>query len=246
MPNVQDIIERQLRRWELEKSVRVLQPDAPRAPTLMQPVITVSRQHGSGGASLAARLAERFQYTLLHRDVVDRICASSGTMRRVVESLDEHVKPQVTSFCESLLGSGYLDASDYARHLLKVIRSIAELGGAVVVGRGANFIVGPERGFHVRVVAPREARVRRIMARDRRSEKDALHDVETSDRERAAFIRKLFGRSIDDAGAYDLVINTGHLPPDVVDRVVALAAQEKLERLRRASEATRQPAGSGA
>ena len=241
MPNVQEIIDRQLRRWELEKSMRVT--EAPVAPRRLQPVITVSRQRGSGGSSIAERLATRFQYTLLDRDLVDRICASAGTIRRVVETLDEHTKPQVTSFCESLIGGGYVDASDYVRHLLEVIRSFSELGGVVVVGRGANFVVGPERGFHVRLVAPLEVRVRRIMERDQLREKAAQHLVESSDHDRETFIRKVYHHDINDPTAYDLIINTGHLTFEVADHVVALAAMEKFDLLRRAMAQETKAAG---
>ena len=242
MRNVQEIIDQQLRRWELEKSMRVI--ERPIARGRQHPVITVSRERGSGGSIVAARVASRFQYTLLDRDIVDRICASTGTIRRVVETLDEHTKPQVTSFVESLLGSGYMDATDYARHLLQVIASFAELGGVVVVGRGANFVVGPDRGFHVRLVAPLEVRVRRIMDRDHLSQRDAQRLVETCDHDREQFIRKLYHRDINDPAGYDLVVNTGRLSAEVTDHVIALAAMEKFDLLRRAAEAAAHAAGT--
>ena len=50
----------------------------------------------------------------------------------------------VTSWFDSILVGNYVDSSDYVRALLKVVHSVAQLGGVVMVGRGANFIVGPE------------------------------------------------------------------------------------------------------
>jgi cytidylate kinase len=232
MPTIESIIDRQLRRWELEKAMRTGHAHEAQQKSPLQPVITVSRQRGSGGSIVAERVAERFHYTLLHRDLIDRICDSSGTVRRIVESLDEHVKPQITSWFESVLGTKYLDRSDYLRHLVETITSIAQLGGVVVVGRGANFIIGPEWGFHVRVVAPREVRAQRLMARDDKPEKVALHEVEASDHERAEFIRKVYTRDIDDPNAYDLVINTAHLPIESATSLVVNAAMDKFERLK--------------
>ena len=160
MSSIDNILDRQVRKWELEKAARPRErgPHDLHGP-LAQPVLTVSRQRGSGGTILASRLAERFGYTLLHRDVIDRICESSGYKRRIVESLDGHARSQLQLWVESVLGGAYVDASDYVRALLEVIYSISQLGGVVVVGRGANFILGHERGFHLRVVAPREVRV---------------------------------------------------------------------------------------
>jgi cytidylate kinase len=235
MPSVHAILERQLRLWELEKTIRAHPEAEPRepGPAPIEPVLSVSRQRGAGGSSLAGRLAARFRYTLLDRDLVDRICSSTGTRRRLVESLDEHLKPQVTAWCEALLGNEYVDASDYMRALVEALGSISGLGGAVVVGRGANFIVGPERGFHVRVVAPHALRVRRIAGRDGIPERDARRHVDLADRERRDFVRRHFARDIDDAEVYDLVINTAHVTLDTATDIVVKAAMEKFEHLRR-------------
>uniref|UniRef100_A0A832MIM3 Cytidylate kinase-like family protein n=1 Tax=Eiseniibacteriota bacterium TaxID=2212470 RepID=A0A832MIM3_UNCEI len=245
MPTMQQILERQLQRWELEKRIRTSAAVEEPAPTRaaagphapVAPLVTVSRQKGAGGSSLAASLAACFRYTLLDRDLLDRICGSTDTRRRLLASLDEHVKPVVTTWVEALLGNEWVDAGDYMRALVETVGSIAALGGAVIVGRGANFIVGPARGFHVRVVAPREVRVARIAARDHVAEKEALRRVETADRDRHEFIRRQFHREIDDAVAYDLVINTGYVDLDTATDLVVKAALEKFERLRPAQTA---------
>lgn len=243
MSSVQAIIERQLRRWEMEKQVREQQParDAPAPPP--QPIVTVSRERGSGGSRVAELVAQRFDYTLLHHDVIDRICNSANLRRSLVESLDEHVKSEITTWCDAMIAQRYTDSSDYVRFLLETIRSLASLGGVVVVGRGANFIVGPAGGFHVRVVAPREQRIQRLVEHDGLTSRQAAHEVEARDRERAEFIRKLHGRDSSDPAAYDLVLNTGSLTLDEAADVVAAAAHLKFERLRvgtaRAATATR-------
>jgi cytidylate kinase len=235
MPSIDSILDRQVRKWEVEKSAQLHEHgprDRPGAPA--QPILTVSRQRGSGGTLLAGRLAERFGYTLLHRDVIDRICESSGYQRRIVESLDGHARSQLQLWVESVLQGTYVDASDYLRALLEVIYSISQLGGVVVVGRGANFILGHDRGFHLRVVAPREVRVRNLAEREGLAERDALREVEKSDRERTEWVRRACRRSIDDPLGYDLVINHLSISMESATSLVAAAAQEKFERLRAA------------
>lgn len=232
MSSIQAIIDRQLRRWELEKSFRLSQAASEPAGPPLQPVITVSRQRGSGGGRIAERLARHFDYTLLHRDVIDRICNSSGTRRHIVESLDEHARSQLAIWCEAMVAQRYTDSNDYVRLLLETIRSVAELGGVVVVGRGANFIVGPDRGLHVRVVAPRETRVRRLAEEGHLTPREAAREVDARDHERAEFIRKVFARDAADPAGYDLVINTGSLDTGEAVAIVAAAAREKFGRLR--------------
>jgi cytidylate kinase len=240
MSSIDSILDRQVRKWELEKAVHPRERGArgqPRMP--IQPVLTISRQRGSGGTLLAERLAQRFGYTLLHRDVIDRICESSGYQRRLVELLDGHARSQVQLWIESVLQGAYLDANDYVRALLEVIYSISQLGGVVVVGRGANFILGHERGFHIRVVAPREVRLRNLAEREGLAGRDALRELEKSDHERTEWIRRVFGRSIDDPLGYDLVINHLSISMESATSLVAAAAQEKFERLRAAGPAGR-------
>ena len=240
MPSIDSILDRQVGKWESEKSAHVLEPGARDRPaTTGQPILTVSRQRGSGGSLLAQQIAERFGLTLLHRDVIDRICESSGYQRRIVESLDGHARSQLQLWVESVLQGAYVDASDYVKHLLEVIYSISQLGGVVVVGRGANFIPGHERGFHIRVVAPLEVRIRNLAEREGLAGRDALREIERSDRERTGWVRKVFGRSIDDPLGYDLVINHASISMESATSLVAAAAQEKLERLRTARKTAR-------
>jgi cytidylate kinase len=237
--SIDGIIDRQLRRWEMERTTaRTLASE--RAPAVLaQPIITFSRQHGSNGAAIAGQLAERFQYTLLHRDIIDRMCQSTGYARRLLEALDERSKSQVTNWFDAMLAGKYVDANDYVHALLKTMYSISQLGGAVVVGRGANFIVGPQGGFHVRVVAPREQRIRNVMARRNSSHKDASLEVDQRDHERAEFIRKLFGHSVDDPLAYDVIVNEAETTPNAILGWLEVAARDKFGRLRPLSMSSR-------
>jgi cytidylate kinase len=238
MPSLQAILDRQLRRWEIEKSVRTSQSgsEPPGAP--QHPVVTVSRERGSGGSRIAELVARRLDYTLLHRDLIDRICNSSGTRRHIVESLDEHTKSHFAVWCDSMLAQRYTDANDYVRLLHETIDSVAELGGVVVIGRGANFIVGPDRGLHVRVVAPREKRIQRLVDHERLNRKEAAREVEARDHERAEFIRRTYGRNVADPSGYDLVVNTGAIPFEDATILIVRAATEKFERIRSTAERT--------
>ncbi len=235
MPSIHSIIDRQLRRWELERDARGAEPRPEEPGTPLHPVITVSRERGSGGSRVAGLVAQRFEYELLDRDVIDRICNSSGIRRSIVESLDEHAKSQIAMWCEAIVQQHYADSSDYVRFLLETIRTLSELGGVVVVGRGANYIVGPGRGLHVRIVAPREDRIQRLVDDEHLTPRMASREVDARDHERSEFVRKLFGRDIENPAGYDLVVNTGCLTFEEAVSLVESAARAKFERLRHAA-----------
>jgi cytidylate kinase len=237
MHSTEALIDRQLRKWEMERSLQRSAKERAEPVPAPQGVITVSRQRGSGGTLLAERLATRFGYTLLHRDLIDRICESTGYKRRLLESLDEHSRNEISVWLESILAGRYLNATDYVRALFETISSVARLGGVVVVGRGANFVIGPKHGFHLRVVAPREVRIQNLVEREGLSEKAAAHEVDVADRERAEFMRKVYGHSIDDPLHYDLVINHLSISVDSAVSLIAAAALEKFDRMRATQEA---------
>lgn len=230
--SIDSIVDRQFRRWEMELSISHQQGARRDSPAIAHPVITVSRQHGSIGSDIAARLAEHFRYTLLHRDIIDRMCQSTDYSRRLLETLDGHAQSQLTNWVTAMLAGRFVDESDYVRALLETVYSIARLGGVVVVGRGSNFIVGLERGFHIRVVAPRETRAEHLMQRSGLSRKDALHEIESIDRHRAEFVRRTFGRSTDDPLAYDVVVNAVSAPAAATAEWLAAASIQKFERMR--------------
>jgi cytidylate kinase len=230
--SIDAIIDRQFRRWELERSIGHRPEPEREGPAGAHPLITVSREHGSVGSAVAASLADRFGYTLLNRDVIDRMCQSTGYSRQLLEALDDRSRSQMATWFDSMVGGLYFDSTDYVRALFTTLYSIARLGGVVVVGRGANFIIGRDRGFHIRVVAPREDRIRAIAERKGVSLRDAAHEVAVRDHERSEFVRRMFHRSADDPLAYDLVINAAGASPRALAEWLAVAARQKFERLR--------------
>ncbi len=230
--SIDSIVDRQFRRWEMESSILRKQGAYRESKLLTHPVITVSRQHGSIGSDIAAMLAERFHYTLLNRDIIDRMCESTDYSRRLLETLDDHAQSQLTTWVQSMLAGRFVDEGDYVRALLKTVYSIARLGGVVVVGRGSNFIVGLEHGFHVRVVAPRERRIEHLVRRTGVTAREALHEIDTTDRHRAEFVRRVFGRSMDDPLGYDVVVNAADGAAESIAGWLAGASLEKFAHMR--------------
>jgi cytidylate kinase len=231
--SIEAIIDRQLRRWEHERRRVQAGAAAPEPGPAMQPIITLSRQHGGRGEEVAARLAERCGYALLDRNMIDRISESTGLTRRLMEALDERSRSEVTGWVEAMVGGGvFLDESDYVAGLFRTVSSLARLGGVVVVGRGANFIVGPESGIHFRLVAPREERIKNLAHGKRLSEAEAAREIDAVDRERDKFIRKAFKRSVDDPLAYDLILNESGRPLETLVGLISHVVEEKIARLR--------------
>jgi len=112
---------------------------------------------------------------------------------------------------------------------MDVIGTIGKHGRAVVVGRGANFILPPDQRFRVRITAPRRFRIQNVARKFNISEDEAKRRVIQTESDRKAFIRKYFNADIADPDNYDLTINTENLSVDHAAQVVAAALERRVE-----------------
>ncbi len=215
MTSIEQIVDRQIRKWEL---LREKSENGEAERELPPPIITVSRKRGSRGSYLARRLAEELDYQLMHKEIIDHIVNSSGMRRRLIESLDEKYRNQIELWLEGIFRGPYSDSSDYFKHLYRAIITLSRLGGVVVVGRGSNFILTIQTGFHMRVVASSAIREQNLMKYEKLSQEEARRQIEVSDSERRDFIKHNFKRDIDDSEYYDLILSTNYI--DIEDAVV--------------------------
>ena len=129
----------------------------------------------------------------------------------------------------------HLWPDQYLQHLMKVVGAIGKHGRSVLVGRGANFILPPERRFRVRVIAPREEMVKRVSEDFRVDLEAARRRVIRTESDRRAFVRRYFYADIADPSHYDLVVNTGAVGLDAAAEAVLGALKRKAVSLERAA-----------
>lgn len=170
--------------------------------------ITISRETGAGGSEIARRLAEELKMDLMGGQIIKRVAENARMSTSVVETLDEKAVSRLDSMINSLFASRHLSPDTYLRHLTWVIGTIGEHGNAIVVGRGANFILPKERTFRIRFIAPKEFRVRHFMKTRNMAEPEAAKYVERRDTDRSGYIRNYFKADASDPTHYDLLVNT--------------------------------------
>jgi cytidylate kinase len=105
--------------------------------------------------------------------------------------------------------------------LRKVLFTVATHGSAIIIGRGANFLLLPEkRSIGLRLIAPLSARVKTVMTEFGLSEESALKQVNQTDSEQRQWVKKHTGADINDPGFYHLIINTALVSPETIVQVV--------------------------
>lgn len=179
------------------------------------PTITISRDPGSGGNVLGQMLADQLEFTLFHQQVIHAMAESSKVSARLLETLDEKGLSLLEDWINSLVDRRHLWPDQYLKHLLKVIGTLGKHGKAVLIGRGANFLLPTERRLALRIVSPRDVRVKNVAREYGISIEESTRRVLRTEGERKAFIRKYFNADIEDPNHYDLIVNTGGISLDV-------------------------------
>jgi cytidylate kinase len=214
MKSVTKIVEEQVNRWQL---LRKEQPKE--IPGIS--VVTLSGEPGSNGRIVALRLAEKRGIDIFDKQIINEMAKSADVRVRLVASLDERGLSMLEDWVSAAVLERHLWPDEYSQHLMKVIGTIGKHGRAVIVGRGANFILPREERFAVRVVAPLKWRVDNISRMFGISTEDARRRATRTESHRRAFIRKYFNADIAWPTHYDLVINCATLSVDDAVKVIS-------------------------
>ena len=214
--SMERLIEEQMQRWQLMHAEKKPARD-------VLPVITISREPGSGGRIVAQKLAAKLNVAVFHQEVLHEMAKRAEVSQQMLATMDERGLSILEDWISSLVYDRHMWPDEYLKHLMNVIGTIGKHGRAVVVGRGANFILPPEQRFRVRITSPRRFRIQNVATKFKVSEDEAKRRVIQTESDRKAFIRKYFNSDIADPDNYDLVINTEHLSLDDATNVIAAA-----------------------
>ena len=171
------------------------------------PVITLSMAPGSTGSVIAEKAAEALGFDYFNRELIEVIAKSADVSPESLEKIERERFSGIQDFVSLLMDEKYLWRGVYLEHLENMVNAIGQRGHAVIVGRGANFILEPSRRLAVRIVAPLAFRIENISKRFDVGEEEAKKRVLHRESRRAAFIKQSFKMDINDPIHYDLILN---------------------------------------
>lgn len=177
-----------------------------------RPVVTLSRDHGSGGREIAQQLAKHLAVPVYDKELMDAVVEQSGANPHLMAQLDEKTRGFWDGWIVSMLsGENVLD-DNYRRHLVKVVLGILNTGnGGVIVGRGAHLVLAQQNVFRVRIIASPEICAGRVAQKHQISQEEARKEVARVNEGRAKFVWDVFKKRLNEPAAFDLTINTDHL-----------------------------------
>ena len=209
----------------------------PECATAVRPFLTISRETGAGATTLAQRLMPlldlRFgsaeqPWMLLDKDLLAHALALHHLPERLAAFLPEDRISEFKAAVGEFVGL-HPPLSLLEEEVMETIRHLAAQGRTVFVGRAAQLITRSlPGGFHLRLVASREARIRRMTALLHCGAAAAAAHIAQNDHARRRFLRTHFDADIDDAHLYDLVINTDRIDASEAAPLVIEALGERL------------------
>jgi cytidylate kinase len=182
-------------------------------------IITIEREYGCGGGEIARLVAKHLGWKVWDQLLTEEIARLANCSKAAVEVREERTDPLYYRLFKSFLRGSYegsinapklnlVDSETILRITRRVVEHAAERGNCVIVGRGSQqFLKNRPDTMRVFLYAPREDKVRRLLARGK-SEQEAEQLVDTVDRERADFIQKYFNVEWPDRSIYHGMVNT--------------------------------------
>jgi cytidylate kinase len=186
--------------------------------------VTISRQTGAGGHTVAEALAQDLNingtlgsdpWAVFDRNLVEKVLEDHYLPSRLARFMPEDRVSEIEDALEEMCGL-HPRSETLVDKMAETILRLAELGNVILIGRGANVVTNRlDYVFHVRLVGSLAKRIEYVQ-REQRIEKEAAREfICLEDRGRRRYLKKYFDREIDDPLLYHLVINTdliGHKP----------------------------------
>jgi cytidylate kinase len=195
--------------WEMQPTPS---PGGPR-------VLTLARQLGAGDTGFAPTLANRLGLRAYDRELLEQEAGRLGVTKEELEKIDEQAPGILQRFRPASLQQRYFEA------LGQLMSELAGRGNVLLVGRGSSrFLRDYPHAYHVRLVAPMDVRVWRVMEHRWLREGPARQLIAASDSQRRQFYENYFGSDWSNPLEYHLTVNTGRLGPAAVD-LIAFGAE---------------------
>lgn len=225
--------------WEGYVLCQLRSPKAEEGKERLRPFITLSRQTGAGGITIGQKLVTYLKehdkeafcpWTLFDQNLIEEVLAEHHFPKEYAQLIPEDRIADTQDMVEEMFG---LHPSRWTlvHKTSETILHLAQLGYAVIVGRGGSVVTRQflQTGLHVRLVGSLERRIQHIQEYYQYSRLQAARFVDKEDLGRRRYLKQNFGKEIDDPLLYDLVINTDFLP---YEEVAELIGEELLRRSR--------------
>lgn len=195
-------------------------------------IITIGREFGSGGHEIGQKLADRLGIPLYDNRLVSMAAEELGVKTEDAERVDESsLNTFVTGYTvtpgmytEFINAASYLPSfdTDVYRKQTQIIKSLAEKGPCVIVGRCADYVLRDrDNCINVFICADKADRKKRIMELYGLNERKAADRIRKTDKERRYYYEVHTGQDWGSIHSHQMLFNVSMLG---IDRIVEILA----------------------
>ena len=195
-------------------------------------IITIGREFGSGGHEIGQKLADRLGIPLYDNRLVSMAAEELGVKTEDAERVDESsLNTFVTGYTvtpgmytEFINAASYLPSFDTEvyRKQTQIIKSLAEKGPCVIVGRCADYVLKDrDNCINVFICADKADRKKRIMELYGLNERKAADRIRKTDKERRYYYEVHTGQDWGSIRSHQMLFNVSMLG---IDRIVEILA----------------------
>ncbi len=182
-------------------------------------IINVGRQFGSGGKLVALSLGKKLGIPVYDQELIAKAAEESGFSKDLFAKSDEKRNLlALSSFIVDVGRFGSADnyMSDNQLFVIQsnVIRSIADKGSAIFVGRCADYILRDRPCLDVFITATEPVRIKRVAGRMNISPEQAQNMIRKKDRTRETYYNYFTFGNWGVASNYDLCVDSSILGID--------------------------------
>ena len=193
-------------------------------------IITLGRQHGSNGHDIARALAKELDYRCFDKEIVEEAAENSHFSKEIFDSYDEkRVNAYIVPVPHYVgMNEGFRLNMQVATAQFDVMRSLAEKGNCIFVGRCADYILRENpRCVNVFLTADDADRIGRIRSRQGCTAEEARAMMERVDARRASYYNYYSSRTWGEAATYHLCVSTSPLGDEgTADFILEFAARK--------------------
>lgn len=175
------------------------------------PDIAISRDPGSGGRVVAKKIARKLGWELLDKQILTKLADELHIPPREFAKVDEHTRNWFADSWNVLFNPHYVSDVRYLKHLRQLLLDTARDGDVVIVGRGANHIIPPDKCLRVKITASFAKRVKNTVKHEKKTYAQAEAWVKYVQNKRHNFIRQYFGKIPSSPDDFDLIVSTDNL-----------------------------------
>lgn len=196
-----------------------------------QLIISVSREFGSGGHTIAEQLAERFGLPLYDHNLLDKITNEKNLDLKKLKQYDE--RPRNPLLSRTVRGYSNSPEENIAKMQFEYLQEKAEQGDSfVVVGRCSESVLKEyDSLIAIFILANMDFRIQRTMIKDGLSQRDAEALVKRRTRERKAYHNRYCTVKWGDSRNYDITMDSSKLDiegtADVLENYIRARIQKK-------------------